>query len=90
LLAVRRAGIESFARDLEARAELCRAAPHAVCSDGCGDHLADLPCAGFIGALQWRCANSVSARAALMRWSSGADGIAGSSGRRCADFVAGV
>ena len=35
--------------------ELCRAAPHAVCRDGCGDRLADLPCAGFIGALQRRC-----------------------------------
>jgi hypothetical protein len=32
-----------------------RAAPHAVCADGGGDRPLDLPGAGFIGALQWRC-----------------------------------
>ncbi len=35
--------------------DMGRAAPHAVHADGRGDRLPDLPCAGFIGALPWRC-----------------------------------
>jgi hypothetical protein len=33
--------------------------PHAVHADGRGDRLPDLPGAGFIGALQWRCGERV-------------------------------
>src|SRR6266567_5981503 len=50
--------------------DMGRAAPHAVRADGRGDRLPDLPCAGFIGALQWRweqCAGSGGADAEVIR-----------------------
>ena len=53
-----------------------RAAPHAVCGDGRGDRLPDLPCAGFIGALQWRCEQRVGSGGADAEVIS-ADGIVG-------------